>query len=169
MTGPNVSITIRVGRSVSVLNLYRPLGFESLRKNRYYTQLKSTKKSVILSETLDKTLRNNLQCKEDASGYLDIRATSSFDVKTKFGITMIGKLTPFKIDQAYGFVDLQYEIDSTVEVMGNMGIDTTYVAHDPVIDKNQMKMHFSHPGIVSFAPSFDIRVGLEGKDAQFTG
>ncbi|KAL6362867.1 hypothetical protein LRP88_04181 [Fusarium phalaenopsidis] len=144
--------------------------FDFIRKNRYYTQLKSTKKSVTLSETLDKTLRDNLQCKEDANGYLDMRATSSFDAKTKFGITLIGKLKPSKIEQVYGFVDLQYEVDSTVEVMGNLGIDTTYVAHDSVIDKDQMKMHFSHPGLVSdFTAKMHTRSSTETKVREDQG
>ncbi|KAF5671745.1 hypothetical protein FHETE_3958 [Fusarium heterosporum] len=143
--------------------------FNSIRLTSVHTRYKDSKDAVIVSKSLDKSLSAHLECKVGTSGYLDIRATTEYDVKSKIGVTMIGKLRPFNIEQAYGFVDVQYEIDSSVKVKGNLGIDTEYTVHDSKVDYNQMGLRFSHPGIVSITPSFDVRVGLEGKDAHFSG
>ncbi|KAF4988149.1 hypothetical protein FGRMN_9938 [Fusarium graminum] len=143
--------------------------FSSIRLTSVHMRYKDSKDAVIVSKSLDKSLSAHLKCKVGASGYLDIRAATEYDVKSNIGATMIGKLRPFSIEQAYGFVDVQYEIDSTVKIKGNLGIDAEYTVHDFKVDYNQMGLRFSHPGIVSTTPSFDVRVGLEGKDAHFSG
>jgi hypothetical protein len=89
-------------------------------------------------------------------------------VEAKFGFTMIGTLQPFNIEQAYGFVDLKYDLDVTVDVQGSIGIDLEYRSRSAHISPVS-RIEFTEPGIVSFKPSFDLGIGLEGKNASFSG
>lgn len=81
---------------------------------------------------------------------------------------MIGTLQPFQIDEAYGFVDLKLDLDATINVTGYAAVDTEYKTR-PAHTTPNSDIVFSHPGIVSFKPSFDIQIGIKGDNSSFAG
>jgi hypothetical protein len=100
--------------------------------------------------------------------YLMMSTDGKCSVKAKSGFTMIGSLQPFNIEQACGFVDLKYDLDVTLDVIGSMGIDTEYRSRSAHITPKS-KVEFTEPGIVSFKPSVDLGISLERKNASFSG
>ncbi|KAG9759588.1 glycoside hydrolase family 18 protein, partial [Aureobasidium melanogenum] len=125
----------------------------------YYTDFSQPAQEVIFNEKIE-------GCSEDS--YLEVNSAGQCNVEAQFGFSMVGTLQPISIDQAYGFVDLKYDLDATVEVSGHIGIDTEYKTKPAHVVPNRA-VEFTHPGIVSFKPSFDLNIGIAAQKASFSG
>ncbi|RMJ21663.1 Glyco_18 protein [Aspergillus sp. HF37] len=132
--------------------------FDDLSLTKYHTDFSEPAAEHIVNEELD--------CGDEA--YLKIESDGECQTKAKFGFTMIGSLQPLSFEQAYGFIDLKFDLDTTVKVTGNSGMDTEYKTNPAHIVPNS-DVIFSHPGIVNFKPSFDIQIGIKAKEASFSG
>ncbi|KAH6871039.1 hypothetical protein B0T10DRAFT_417778 [Thelonectria olida] len=132
--------------------------FEELRSRKYYTDFSESAESTIIHSKLD--------CGH--GGWLTIESAGEVSVQAKFGYTLIGTLSPFSITQSYGFNDLKYELDVDVTVSGKSGLDTEYISR-PERNTPQTGTFFTHPGLLSFSPSFDIEIGLQADNASFSG
>ncbi|PKY09339.1 hypothetical protein P168DRAFT_324321 [Aspergillus campestris IBT 28561] len=134
--------------------------FDRLSENHiaYYTDLSEPASEVIIDE--------QLQCGGDS--YLQIESQGTCTLQVRFGFTIIGTLQPLHIDEAYGFVDLKLDLDATVNVTGNAAVHTEYKTRPAHITPNS-DIVFSHPGIVSFKPTFDIQIGIKGDNSSFAG
>ncbi|KAF2723824.1 glycoside hydrolase family 18 protein [Polychaeton citri CBS 116435] len=125
----------------------------------FYSDFSFPATEVIVNEKLG-------NCGEDA--YLEVNSDGNCKAQAKFGFTMVGTLQPYSIDEAYGFVDFMYDLDATVEVSGHIGVDTAYEVKGAHISPKTVAS-FSHPGIVSFRPSFDIDIGIRANNISFSG
>lgn len=132
--------------------------FDAIDDGDYYTDFSEPTSETIINEQLAK-------CGDE---YLELTSSGNCEVRAKFGFSMVGTLQPFSIDQAYGFIDLWYDLDAYVNITGDVGVDTEYkhrAAHVVPSSRNS----FSHPGIISFDPTFDIDIGISAKNASFSG
>lgn len=134
------------------------LEFDDLDAAGYHTNLSEPATEYLIND--------KLKC--DDTAYLKVVSGGMCETKAKFGFTFIGTLQPFSLDQAYGFVDFMFDFDATVQVTGSATVDTEYKTHSAHIVPNS-DIVFSHPGIVSFKPSFDIDVGISANNVSFSG
>lgn len=100
--------------------------------------------------------------------YLQLSSIGSCNVKAKWGFSMVGTLQPFSLDQSYGFIDLNYDLDTIVTLTGDVGMDTEY-KHSRAFIVPRTLHGFSHPGLISFKPTFDLDIGISAKNASFAG
>lgn len=140
------------------LHANEDLEFDDLDAAGYYTNLSEPASEVIIDD--------KLKCDEDS--YLRVQSGGTCLTKAKFGFTFIGTLQSFSLEQAYGFVDFMFDLDATVQVTGSATVDTEYKTRSAHIIPNS-DIVFSHPGIVSFKPTFDVEIGIEAQDVSFSG
>jgi chitinase len=133
--------------------------FDDLDEQAFFVNLTEPATEVIIDEKLKKC---------DGEEYLQVQSDGTCTAYAKFGFTIIGTLQPFNIDDAFGLVDFKYDLAATVSVKGNAGVDTEYKTTPAHIIPNS-EAAFSHPGIVSFKPSFDLQIGIKATDASFSG
>lgn len=105
-------------------------------------------------------------CKGDNKTWLQLVTNGEAQTKAKFGFTLIGTLQPFKVDEAYGFMEWSYDFEAGIHVSGTAGLSSEYKVK-PAHLQPQQEHAFMHPGIVSFRPTFDINIGLEASNASF--
>jgi hypothetical protein len=132
--------------------------FDGIDDGSYYTDFSEPASEHIINEKLT-------QCNNE---YLELTSSGQCDVKAKFGFSMVETLQPFSIDQAYGFIDSSYDLNATVKVTGDVGIDTEY-KHKFAHVVPSTSYGFSHPSIISFKPTFDLDIGISAKNASFAG
>lgn len=131
---------------------------EKLRGQRAWTDFSESAEALIVND--------KIKCSD--GGWLEIKSDGRCDVRAKFGFTMIGTFSPFSIDQVYGFLDMNYELDADITVSGHSGLDTPYTPKKKPTSAHP-GMTFNHPGLVKFSPNFDIFVGIDANDASFSG
>lgn len=105
-------------------------------------------------------------CKGHNKSWLQLVTDGSAETKAKFGFSLIGTLQPFKVEQAYGFMEWSYDFEADIHVSGTTGLSTDYKVKPAHLQPQQEHL-FVHPGIVSFRPSFDINIGIEASNASF--
>lgn len=133
--------------------------FDDLDEPAFFVNLTEPATEVIIDEELKKC---------NSEEYLQIKSEGTCTAHAKFGFTIIGTLQPFTIDDAFGLVDFKYDLAAEVSVKGNAGVDTEYRTTPAHIVPNS-EASFSHPGLVSFKPSFDLQIGIKANEASFTG
>jgi hypothetical protein len=132
--------------------------FDRVHESEFYTDFSQSAEEDIINSRLSR-------CDNE---YLELTSSGTCTTHAKFGFTMIGTLQPFSLDQTYGFIDLSYDLDAYVKITGDVGVDTGFKRR-PARKTPTTTQGFSHPGIVSFTPAFNIDIGLSADNASFSG
>jgi hypothetical protein len=132
--------------------------FDEVHEGDFYTDLSQSVSQDIINSEVSK-------CKDE---YLELTSSGKCTARAKFGFTMIGTLQPFSLDQTHGFIDLSYDLDAYVKITGDVGVDTEYKRR-PAHSMPTTSLGFSHPGIVSFQPTFNIDMAISADNASFSG
>jgi hypothetical protein len=111
---------------------------------------------------------NREKCTGRGDAYLDIKATVAASIDGKWGFTLIGKISPWRVTEAYTFfhaktkVDLDYDISAKGEISSDNNIEIP-------LQRTALSMYeFRHPGIGYFRPWFNADVGMTG-DIELEG
>jgi hypothetical protein len=127
-----------------------------------YNNMRSGQEGV---RNIDKTFSREVYAnKESCSGgddaYLDIKADISAQIEAKWGFTLIGKISPWSVSEAYTFFDAVTKVgmDYSVSARGKISSDDTT---EFPLQRTALSMYeFRHPGIGHFRPWFNADVGV---------
>ncbi|THV55841.1 hypothetical protein BGAL_0003g00830 [Botrytis galanthina] len=103
-------------------------------------------------------------CGED-DGWLNIELEGSVASKLRWGVTMVGTISPeISFEETYGFFDVDMDLSGTIMLDGKASINvggSTKPAS--VFDTDISNFAFSEPGIVSFTPKMNILASMTGQ------
>ncbi|KAF2717776.1 hypothetical protein K431DRAFT_297554 [Polychaeton citri CBS 116435] len=108
-----------------------------------------------------------------ADGFLRLNLAGSMRSVMRFGVTLVGTIQPYNMEEAYGFFDsdlymsgqLDFDGKGTIDINGGNGAERNLFS-SPISNYQA-----SHPGIVSFSPELNAAISLVGKgeiDGQFS-
>lgn len=108
-----------------------------------------------------------------ADGFLKLNLAGSMRNVMRFGFTLVGRIQPFVLEEAYGYFDSDLFMSAQLQFDGkgilNVG-NGAGVARD-LFSSPLTSFQASHPGIVSFSPQLNTEVSLVGSgqiDGQFS-
>jgi hypothetical protein len=100
--------------------------------------------------------------------FLEMHTSGSVSARAKWGYSFVGTIQPFNIDEAYGFLDVDFDMDVSLQIKASTGLDIDYTTENLWPIPIRLK-EFHHPGIVSFTPEFQVKVGMKADNAAISG
>jgi len=110
-----------------------------------------------------------MTCSGAEDNFAELGVSGNVVAKSQWGFSVVGTISPFVLEQAYGFFDNDITIDATVNVQtyGHLKADG---ASGSLFSEALKFKSFIQPGIVSFQPSLQVGVSLRADiqmDADF--
>ncbi|KAI1171966.1 chitotriosidase-1 [Nemania sp. FL0916] len=106
-------------------------------------------------------------------GFLKLNLAGSMRNTMRFGYTLVGKIQPFGLEEAYGYFDSDLYMSGQLEFDGRgiLNLDARGGAVRDLFPSPITGLQASHPGIVSFSPELNAEVSLIGSgeiDGKFS-
>ncbi|KAI0024494.1 chitotriosidase-1 [Xylariomycetidae sp. FL0641] len=97
-------------------------------------------------------------------GFLKLGLAGSMTSTMQFGFTLVGKLQPYGLEEAYGYFDTDLDMIGHLSFDGKgvLDINDGYGAQRDLFASPITNVELSHPGIVSFSPRLNAQVSLQG-------
>lgn len=98
-------------------------------------------------------------CSGAEDNFAEIGVSGTVTAKSQWGFSIVGTISPFKIEQAYGFFDNDITMEATVNIQtyGHLKVN----GEKGSLFKNALKFkNFVQPGLLSFQPSLQVGVSL---------
>lgn len=109
----------------------------------------------------------------DNSGWLKVGLKGQIVSVFRFGFTFVGKLQPFRLEEAYGFFDSNPGMKATLNFDGKgiLDINNGRGAVKDLFSSSVTGFEGHHPGIISFSPQLNAQISMVGSgeiDANFS-
>jgi hypothetical protein len=141
----------------------RGFGNDNWWKNKYDSIRRSSEGVRVLEQTYSREVyANRKECSAGKDGYLDIKANVASKIEAKWGFTLIGMISPWRVSEAYTFFDANTKVglDYDISARGNISSDSNI---EFPLQRTALSMYeFRHPGIGHFRPWFNADVGVTG-------
>ena len=127
-----------------------------------YSSLRNSKAGVRTLETSysREVYAERKKCSGHKDAYLDIKATVSAKVEANWGSTLIGKISPWIVSEAYIFSDANTKVGLDYDVSAKGLVSSDNNVGFP-LQRTALSMYESrHPGIGRFRPWFNADVGV---------
>jgi hypothetical protein len=142
----------------------RGFGRDSWWKGKYDTLRTNGKGVRELKQSYSREVfADKKTCSGRKDAYLDIKATVGATIKAKWGFTLIGKISPWRVSEAYAFFDANTKVDLDYDISAKGKIASDDGTEFP-LQRTALSMYeFRHPGIGHFRPWFNADVGVKGE------
>ncbi|KAI1798649.1 chitotriosidase-1 [Daldinia bambusicola] len=105
---------------------------------------------------------------DDQDGFLKLNIAGSMSSKMKWGYTLVGRIQPLNVEEAYGYFDSDLYMSAQVSFDGKGTLNVKDGAYRNLFATPATGFEASHPGIVSFSPQLNIQVSMIG-DGEIDG
>ncbi|KAK2764375.1 hypothetical protein FQN54_009069 [Arachnomyces sp. PD_36] len=137
--------------------------FEELTEDQdddYYTEFESDVDELLYG--------TGEKCDGSDDQFLDLKVGGKAAARAKWGFSLVGTLVPFNIEEVYSFTGAAFDIDLELSCQAYTGLDIAQTYED-LWSSPLTLSEFSHAGLISLSPSFQVGVGLEASDVGIVG